>query len=273
MAASRDVRLENSTEQNRSAWEARSKLLGASLKSVLFKGLPDVVNEHIHHWHKTLILNIIENKQKLSVLDVGCGYGRLSMPIIEKFPAVNIAGIDISEHFTKLYKTSTGHPAFVTAVENIPATLGTFDYIICVTVLMYLEGENLKKAISNLLFHLNPEGKLILIEPHESGTLFQTGFGILSWVKGNVLRDIVLTRGRSFRMNEIESLFIDAGGRVLGEYRLPITTLFILPLTLLGRLLPTRLVEGLYRTVSLLDALLGKFKLPSIHVAYLIERG
>ena len=273
MATSEDVKSENQTEQNRNAWETRSKLLGTSLRSVLFEGLPNVVNEHIHRWHKNLILTLIENKQKLSVLDVGCGYGRLSIPIIEKFPGVNVVGIDISDHFIKLYKNGTGHPAFVTAVENLPATFGTFDYIICVTVLMYLEGENLKKAICNLLFHLNPAGKLILIEPHESGTLFQTGFGILPWVKGKVLRDFALTRGRSFRMNEIKSLFIDAGGRVLGEYRLPITSLFILPLTLLGRLLPTRLVEGLYRTVSILDVLLGKFKLPSIHVAYLIERG
>lgn len=273
MATYRDGRLENLTEQNRNAWETRSKLLGASLKSVLFKGLPDVVNEHLHNWHKNLILNIIENKHKLKILDVGCGYGRLSMPIIEKFPAVDIAGIDISENFIRLYKASTGHPAFVAAVENIPATLGTFDYIICVSVLMYLEGENLKKAISNLLFHLNPEGRLILIESHESGSPFQTGFRILSFVKKRVPRDIVLTRGRPFRMNEIENLFTDAGGRVLSEYRLPITSLFILPLTLLGRLLPIRLVGGLYRTVSLFDALLGKFKLPSIHVAYLIERG
>jgi len=264
---------ETLTEQNRNAWETRSKLSGTSLKSVLFKGLPDAINEHIHRWHNNLILNIIENKQRLSVLDVGCGYGRLSMPIIEKFPAVNILGIDISEHFIELYKNGTGHPAFVTAVENIPVTLGTFDYIICVTVLMYLDGENLKKAVCNLLFHLNPAGKLILIEPHESGSFFQRGFGLLSWVKGKVLRDFALTRGRSFRTNEIRRLFIDAGGRVLGEYRLPITSLFILPLTLLGRLLPTRLVGGIYRTVSILDALLGKFKLPSIHVAYLIERG
>jgi len=269
---SKDVS-ETLAKQNRNGWETRSKLLGTSLKSVLFKGLPDAINEHIHRWHKNLILNIIENRQRLSVLDVGCGYGRVSMPIIEKFPAVNILGIDISEHFIELYKNGTGHPALVTAVENIPATLGTFDYIVCVTVLMYLEGEKLKKAVCNLLFHLNPAGKLILIEPHESGALFQTGFGILSWVKGKSLRDLALTRGRSFRMNEIRNLFTGAGGRILNEYRLPITSLFILPLTLLSRLLPTRFVEGLCRTVSFLDGLLGKFKLPSIHVAYLIERG
>jgi 2-polyprenyl-3-methyl-5-hydroxy-6-metoxy-1,4-benzoquinol methylase len=267
-----DRKLENLTEQNRIAWETRSKLLGTSLKSVLFKRLPDVVNEHLHNWHRNLILNIIENKHKLRILDVGCGYGRLSVPIIEKFPGVDIAGIDISENFVRLYKATTHHSAFVETVENIPAALGTFDYILCVTVLMYLEGENLKKATCNLLCHLKPEGKLIVIEPHESGVPFQTGFGVLLFARNHLHRDTFNTKGRSFRMNEIENLFDNAGGRVLSEYRLPITSLFILPLTLIGRLLPRGLALGICKIVSRLDALLGKLKLPSIYVAYLITK-
>ncbi len=264
--------MENLIEQNRIAWETRSKLLGTSLKSVLFKGLPDVVNEHLHNWHKGLILNIIENKHKLRILDAGCGYGRLSIPIIENFPSLDITGIDISENFVKLYKENTNHPAFVGTVENIPAALGTFDYIICITVLMYLDGENLKKAIANLLFHLEPEGKLILIEPQRSGVPFLTGFGILTFLRHRMGRDAIDTKGRPFRMNEIEHLFGNAGGEVLSEYRLPITSLCILPLTFIGKILPSRLAKGIYKTVSFLDALLSKFKLPSIYVAYLITR-
>ena len=86
MTAYRDRELENLNEQNRNAWETRSKLLRTSLKSVPFKGLPDVVNEHLHNWHKNLILNTIEDKHNLRMLDVGCEYGRLSMAIIERLP-------------------------------------------------------------------------------------------------------------------------------------------------------------------------------------------
>ncbi len=264
--------MNNFSELNRTAWETRSHLWGASLRSVLFKGLPEVVNEHLHHWHKKIVLDAIQKKEGLKILDAGCGYGRLSIPIIEKFPNLDITGIDISEKFVRLYKENTRHPAFVGTLDNIPSRLGTFDYILCITVLMYLKGDSLKKAISDLLFHLEPGGKLILIEPHQSGAFFLTGFGVLTFLRSRIGRNAIPTKGRPFRVNEIEYLFGHAGGRVLSEWRLPMTSLFILPLTLIGKCLPSRLAKGIYRTVSFLDALLGKFKLPSLHVAYLITR-
>ena len=253
-------------------WELRSQLFRDSLRSVLFKGLPDVVNEHLHNWHKKITLNSIEETGKMKILDVGCGYGRLSIPIIQKFPEVDIIGLDISENYVRLYKENTNRPAFVGAIENIPAELGSFDYIICVTVLMYVDGENLRKAISNLIYHLNPNGKLILIEPHFSGFLFQTGFGILTFLKHRIRKDIINTRGRSFRMNEIENLFINAGGKILSEIRLPITSLLFLPMILIGKLLSKRIAKEIYKVVFLFDTLLGALKLPSIYVFYLITR-
>jgi 2-polyprenyl-3-methyl-5-hydroxy-6-metoxy-1,4-benzoquinol methylase len=259
-------------EQNRIEWELRSHLFGASLRSVLFKGLPDVVNEHLHNWHKKVILDFIEGKEGLKILDAGCGYGRLSIPIAEKFPNVDITGIDVSENYVKLYEENTHYPAFVGAIENIHDELGSFDYIICVTVLMYLDNESLRKAVSNLLFHLRHQGKLILIEPHCSGLPFQTGFGMLAFLRNRIGRNTVNTKGKCFRLREIENLFDHAGGKILSECRLPITTLFFLPITLIGKLLPKEIVRGIYKRVSLLDGMLGEFKLPSIFVAYLITK-
>jgi SAM-dependent methyltransferase len=253
-------------------WELRSQFFRDSLRSVLFKGLPDVVNDHLHNWHKKITLNSIEEKDKMKILDIGCGYGRLSIPIIQKFPDVDIVGLDISENYVRLYKENTNRPAFVGAIENIPAELGNFDYIICVTVLMYLDGENLRKAISNLLIHLEPNGKLILIEPHFSGIPFQTGFGILTFLKHRIRKDIINTRGRSFSMNEIKRLFIHAGGKILSEIRIPITSIFFLPMILISKLLSKRIVKEIYKVVFLFDALLGVLKLPSIYIAYLITR-
>jgi 2-polyprenyl-3-methyl-5-hydroxy-6-metoxy-1,4-benzoquinol methylase len=227
---------------NKIAWEKRSKLFGTSLKGVLFKGVPDVVNEHVHDWHKKVILHSIGGRGELRILDVGCGYGRLSLPIINEF-----SNLDIIE-------------------------LGTFDFIICVTVLMYLDHDPLNQAISNLLFHLKRDGKLILIEPHFSGHYFQTWFGLLTFFMKRVQKDTVDTQGRYFRSREIEQRFKHAGGQVLLEWRLPITSLFFGPLTFAGKLLPHGVVKSFCKFISLLDALLGKFELPSIQVAYLIAR-
>ena len=257
---------------NKIAWEKRSRLYGTSLKGVLFKGCPDVVNEHLHDWHKKVILHFIPGKGKFRILDVGCGYGRLSMPLLSQFPGLDMIGLDISETYVTLYKKNTNRPAFMGGIEKLPKELGAFDFILCVTVLMYLDHEKLNQAISNLLFHLKEDGTLILIEPHLSGHSFQTGFGLLTFL---VNRDQKATRdtgGRYFRSGEIETLFNHAGGQVLSEWRLPITSLLFVPLTLAGRVLPDGFVKYFCKLISLLDILLGKFKWPSIQVAYLIAR-
>jgi len=268
----RNKKLSPLNDPNKTAWEKRSKLFGASLKGVLFKGVPDVVNEHVHDWHQKVILHAIGGKGDLRILDVGCGYGRLSLPIIHKFPNLDIVGLDISETYVTLYKKNTNHPAWIGAIENIPKELGTFDFILCVTVLMYLDPDQLNQGISNLLFHLNQDGKLILIEPHFSGHSFQTGFGLLTFFMKRLQKETVDTQGRYFRSKEIEQLFNHAGGQVLFERRLPITSLLFGPLTLAGKLLPDRVVKPFCKFISFLDALLGRLELPSIQVAYLIAR-
>jgi SAM-dependent methyltransferase len=246
--------------------------LGASLKSVLFKGLSDMVNEHLHDWHKNLILNAIEDKHALRMLDVGCGYGRLSTAIIERFPDVDLTGVDISETYVTLYKKNTNQPAYVGAVENFPAELGTFDYIICVTVLMYVDDENLERAVDHLLLHLKPGGKLILIEPHYSGTHFQTVFGILPLLMKRIRRGTVHTGGRPFKGNKLEELLRNAGGEILSENRIPVTSFCFLPVALFGIMLPNRVGKGIFKMISRLDDLLGTLKLPSIYVAYAITK-
>jgi SAM-dependent methyltransferase len=264
--------LDHINEQDVRDWDLRSKRFGATLRSVLFKGLPDVVNEHLHHWHEKLVLSWIEEKEDLKILDVGCGYGRLSIPIIKKFPDIDIKGLDISENYVRLYKENTHHPAMVGAIENIPTELGTFDYIICVTVLMYLDDQGLKKAISQLFLHLKRGGKLIIIEPHRSGILLQTGFGMLIFFRNIVKRDSHHIRSRYFTLNELGSYFKNFEGSILLERRLPITSLFFLPIVVVGILLPYSIAQKVYKIVSLLDTLLGKFKLPSIYAAYLIMK-
>jgi 2-polyprenyl-3-methyl-5-hydroxy-6-metoxy-1,4-benzoquinol methylase len=265
-------RSDPTNEQEVNEWDLRSKRFGSTLRGVLFKGLPDVLNEHFHRWHEKLVLRWIEEKQDLRILDVGCGYGRLSTPIINRFPGVDIAGLDISENYVRLYKKNTHHPAFVGALEDIPAELGTFDHILCVTVLMYLPEQKLSQAASSLLLHLKPDGKLILIEPHSSGIPFQTGFGIWTWVRNRSREDALHTGGRPFRTEEIANLFSKAAGKIISESRLPITSLFFLPMALIGKYSPEGTARKLFKIIFFLDGLLGRLKLPSIYVGHLITR-
>lgn len=237
---------------------------------MLFKGLPNAVNEHFHNWQKGIILEYIEGKDGLRILDVGCGYGRLSIPIIEKFPGVDIRGVDISENYVRLYQENTRHLASIGTIENLPAELGTFDYIICVTVLMYVDHENLEKAVFNLICHLKPGGRLILIEPHRSGNFFRTGFGIFTFLMKRRQLNSVNTGGRSFKKNEIEKLLDKASGKIIIKRRIPVSSFCFLPMVFLGVVLPEKIARELFKLISRLDDLIGEFNLPSISVAYVV---
>ena len=134
-----------------------------------------MANVHFHTSHLNFILECLkDSKSTMRILDIGCGYGRLSLPLVKKFPQAQISGMDISPNYVKLYRKKHGRDAFIGAVDAMPAETGTFDYIIVVTVLMYLPENKLKETFSGLFAHLNPNGKIILIEPAKSGIIFQT---------------------------------------------------------------------------------------------------
>jgi hypothetical protein len=56
------------------------------------------------------------------------------------------------------------------------------------------------------------------------------------------------------------------------ESRLPVTSACLLPMILLGQLLPARIVKGIFKMISRLDGLLSGYKLPSIYVAYVVTK-
>ena len=257
---------------HRTAWENRSIQYGTSLKSVLFKGLPDVVNEHISNWHAQFVLNNVKKKEELRILDIGCGYGRLSLPVIEKFPNAEIIGIDVSETFVELFRKTTKQNSFVGTIENIPADIGKFDYVICVTVLMYVEENKLEESICSLINILKPEGRLIVIENDYLGVLLLSGFGVFSFLKRLFKKKSLNTNGRYFKKNEIENLVTKCHATTLKKSGFPFTTFFILPVSLLGKFFPKHFfTRSIFKILSWLDDRSGYFQLPSLHIGYIIK--
>ncbi len=64
-------------------WEERSRTLGNSKRSVLLKNIPSFINNAIHQQHLYFIFNSMEKNHK-EILDVGCGYGRISQELLKK---------------------------------------------------------------------------------------------------------------------------------------------------------------------------------------------
>lgn len=252
------------------AWEQRSIDYGATWKGVLFRGMPDMANEHFHLSHLNFILQCIkDSKATMRILDVGCGYGRLSLPVVKKFPQAQISGMDISPNYVKLYRKNTGRDAFIGAVDAIPREIGTFDYIIVVTVLMYLPENKLRETLSSLFAHLNPAGKIILIEPDKSGITFQTCCGLTKLMRKT---DNINTGGKCFSASEIPAAIDKVGGSIIREERIPATTFFFLLIYLLTKTLPQKWMRGFFRLMTVLDDLLKNKKLPTLWSFYLIGK-
>lgn len=262
--------IKNNLKNNSEIWEKRSIDYGTSLKSVLFQGMPDIANEYFHAIHLKFILDCLNGEENpIKILDIGCGYGRLSMPLIKRFPLAQIMGIDISPHFVKLYRENTGKEAFTGSIEAIPAELGNFDFIIVITVLMYLPENKLRKVFSGLFSHLNPGGKLILIEPSISGIKYQTCFGLTKLLKRE---SGINTGGKCFSKDEIPDAIDQTGGFVIREERIPATSFFFILIYLVTKTFPKTLTDVFFCWLSFIDSKLKNKKLPSLWSFYLIGK-
>ena len=251
-------------------WEKRSINYGSTLKSVLFQGMPDIANEHFHTSHLNFIFQCLKNsKATMRILDIGCGYGRLSLPIVKKFPQAQISGMDISPNYVKLYRENTRCDAFIGAVDALPPKTGTFDYIIVVTVFMYLPKSKLKEVFSDLFAHLNPDGKIILIEPDKSGMIFQTCCGLTRLLRK---KSNINTGGKCFAASEISTAIGQAGGVVIKKESIPATTFFFLLIYLMGKILPQNWSQSLFRGLTIIDGLLKNRKWPTLWSFYLIGK-
>lgn len=253
------------TENNRQLWEQRSSEHQNELKGVLFKRFPVSLNQHIHQAHLSFVLdNIISDSQR--ILDAGCGYGRISMEILKKFPQADISGLDVSDTFVELYKKNTERYAFLGNLGSLPEAMGKFDLIICVAVLMYVPKEEVEQTISELLNHLNEKGRIILIEPLQSGKFFSSGFGLLRLFS----KAESTTVGNCFAAIDLKRQIRECGGDIIKEKRTPVTTFFIVPIYLLAKIF--RQMGWVYRCTNKWDKWLGGGKLPSLHTFLLIGK-
>jgi ubiquinone/menaquinone biosynthesis C-methylase UbiE len=257
---------------NVAQWEKRSRVFGSSPKGVLFKSLPDVFNDHIHHWQlKNILAEIAPDSGKINIIDIGCGYGRISLPLSENFPDAQITGIDVSKYYVELFQKNTGKKAFIGFAEDFSLQSDYYDYIICITVLMYIDKDKIEKTISNFLHHLKKGGKILLIEPLRSGIYFQTCFGMLNLLNKFRKTAVSNTGGNSFQYRLLQSLIHKSGGKIIREYRLPATTLFFPALYIFTRIF-TSGGRVLFNLISRCDEYLKATRLPSIYIFSVVEK-
>jgi len=144
----------------RERWEKRAADEGSSKSSVLFRGLPKTLNEHVNDFQEYILLKycLPRIKPSASILDLGCGYGRITKFVKQYDKSLNITGLDFSNHFCALYNKETSCRVVCADLNNTPFQNQSFDCIIAFTSLMYIPTNDRDKVMKNIASLLKPGG-------------------------------------------------------------------------------------------------------------------
>ena len=149
-------------------WRRRQLVFGNTKKAVLYKNFPFFLNKNIHNQHMQFIVKNIKLNSK-NILDVGCGYGRISSELKFRYPNINITGIEPCKEFSNHFEAEIG-PCFNGTVDEFFIS-ENYDAILLITVLMYT-GNNIMSVLHKLWNSLVDGGQLICIEPAVSSLIY-----------------------------------------------------------------------------------------------------
>jgi len=102
------------------------------------------------------------------ILDAGCGSGELAAKLIDR--GYDAHGLDIAEPMIHFARTRFGSHRFqVGDIENIPFPDNTFDAVVCLGVVEYLDSDD--QALREISRILKPAGIALLATPNANAPL------------------------------------------------------------------------------------------------------
>lgn len=191
----------------RKQWEQRAVQSGGQLSGVLFRGFSEQANAAMHSWHQWVVSESFLPKvaNGARVLDLGCGYGRLSKTIRARRTDIAIVGQDVSVSYCKLFRDGVGDCVQADACR-LPFGAGTFDAVMAVTCLMYGTRASVPEQIENMRRVLRPHGMLLLLDP---------GYELQRLIAAASFKSTQSpTGGRGFSMAEYPSLVSKGGFKI-----------------------------------------------------------
>lgn len=221
------------------SWEKRARIFKNKKEAVMQQSFPSLLNEYMHNLHTKEVMKYLP-KEECLCLDIGCGYGRLAKEVVAKNKKAKVLGIDVSKTFVSLFNKRLRErgKAFVGDARRLPFKSNSFDLVYCVVTLMYLEKlYDQKKAISEILRVLKPQGVAVIIEPNLSGSNIMKLFGMLPFILRKILgRKKVETFGISFPWRGIDKLVRESRGVILRKKGYTFFTIFFLPILTLSKI-------------------------------------
>lgn len=256
------------TRDTAKAWDNRYKTYGSRIEGVLQKSFPLPINEHIHQWMLKEIEQVIPRNKKCRILDIGCGWGRLSEPLVQKFPKCKIFGVDISQASVALYNQNLNNlgKAYRADVRKLPFGSLYFDVVFMVTTLMYLtDKKEQKMAIKEIFRVLKKGGRFVFIERNPLGQNIVTLGGMIEKMHGKKNREISAS---SFYPAYLSSVVRQNGGMVRVMDGVPFWTI-TLPISLSISLLSPFFARKFLSLVAKLDSKFTWLLTPSLYISYI----
>lgn len=192
-------------------WEKRSLYFGDTLRGVLFAAFPNSLNDRHHNWELSILKRFFpKNKKRVNVLDLGCGYGRLSCLLSKAFKNAYFYGVDVAEEYVDIYnqKLKGKGKAILADVKNLPLKTQEFDFILMVAILTYMTDEEIKSLIEKIKNIAQNDATILVIENNISGINYFTGFGLFTKIKKVMGRENKFAiKAKNFKDGEIENYF------------------------------------------------------------------
>lgn len=255
------------------AWEERSRYFGKKVEGVATKSLPTQINKELDDWMLERIKKIAKlfKEKSVKVVDLGCGYGRLSKPLLENYKNFKIYGIDVSKNYVNLYNRDLKPrgKALVGDIKRLPFKDNSIDIVFMVTTLMYLTEKNDRKmALNEIIRVLKPSGRSIIIERNPSGYYLFTLGGLVSLIRGKRNKEITAV---SINKNELIRTIRSAGGKVDEISGIPFLSLFLLPSVMINKL-NSKMIGFILNPIILLDKKIKFLLWPSLYLSYTISK-
>jgi SAM-dependent methyltransferase len=210
---------------------------------------------------------ISETNNKIRILDLGCGYGRVSAEILKNYRNIKVVGVDLSSYYVSLFnkKLNPRGRGIVCDIRHLPFKDSYFDFVFMMVTLMYLENENeQKKAIREIFRVLKKNGKFLIIESNFYGHNMVTLGGLAEGLKQG-RKEII--PANNFRPGSLKKMIEQGGGKVKSIEGIPVWTLSI-PVLFFVNFINQGFARAILKFLWFLDIKLKRIYFPSLYISY-----
>jgi SAM-dependent methyltransferase len=104
-----------------------------------------------------------KTESSTSVLDFGCGIGKISAITAKNFPKWKVHGFDVSSKSIEIARKKWGYLENLVFLKALPET-AKFDIITAANVFHHINPEKRSNWVLRLKNHLTPSGKIVIFE-------------------------------------------------------------------------------------------------------------